>query len=68
MALPALAQQAQPPSTQAQMFAVNHQLQACQSDDASIAARAYDIDTQLQKAQQQIATLEAQLKKPAATK
>jgi hypothetical protein len=67
IAAPAFAQQAQQPSPQAQLFASNHLLQMCLSDDNSVTSRTYDIETQLQAAQKQIATLEAQLKKPAPT-
>jgi len=58
----AFAQQASSqPSTQAQLFAANHQLQMCLSDDGVVTSRAYDIETQLQAAQKQIETLQAQL-------
>ncbi len=58
----ALAQQSSAqPSSQAQLFAANHQLQMCLSDDNGVTSRAYDIETQLQAAQKQIETLQAQL-------
>jgi hypothetical protein len=60
----AFAQQAPTPGD---MFAASHQLQVCQQDDGAMSAKAYDIETQLQAAQRQVTTLQAQIaamKKP----
>ena len=53
--------QGQPPSSAAQTFAAQHQLQVCQTDDSQITARAYDIEAQLQSAQAQISSLQTEL-------
>jgi hypothetical protein len=57
------AQQEQPPSPQAQVFALQQQMALLQGQDANAIARAYDLATQLADAQSQITALQAQVKK-----